>query len=154
LYLQGYGLEEIQRANPGFKLGILVKARIDNEWDRLKREYIETLMLSTRETVLKAQLEAVRFAADGMVVHQKLLGDAFRKYLQTGNEADLGSHKDQINIRNYKEYASLFMQLTGQDKKAQVSGDLTIKSEPNGVTEKDVATIDGAVLLQSMDTKK
>lgn len=152
LYLAGYITEEIQKMNPGFKLGIIVKARIDHEWDRHKQEYIETLMTQTRETVLKTQLEAVRFSTDGMAVHQRVLGNAFKKYLQTGQLEDLGVHKDQINIRNYKEYVTLFMQLTGQDGKKQVTAEVTHKTEdPTKVI--DVGGIDGSTLLELMDKK-
>jgi hypothetical protein len=152
LYLAGYITEEIQKLNPGFKLGIIVKARIEHEWDRHKQEYIETLMTQTRESVLKTQLEAVRFSSDGMAVHQKVLGNAFKKYLQTGDEGDLGPHKESINIRNYKEYVALFMQLTGQDGKKQVTAEVTHKTEdPTKVI--DVSAVDGSTLLEMMDKK-
>lgn len=154
LYLNGYTCEEIRNLNPGFKLGIIVKARIEHEWDKHKKEYIDTLMTQTRESVQKIQLEAIRFASDGMSVHQRVLGSAFKKYMQTGNEEDLGTHKDQINIRNYKEYVALLMQLTGQDGKKQVSGEINHNvnvSDPAKVV--DAAAVDGASLLQMLDKK-
>jgi hypothetical protein len=151
LYLQGYTSEEIQKLNPGFKLGLIVKARIEHDWDRHKREYIDTLLTQTRESVQKTQLEAIRFASDGMAVHQRVLGGAFKRFLQTGDEEDLGVHKDQISIRNYKEYVALLMQLTGQDSKKQVSGEITHKVEdPRTI---DAAAVEGAALLMEMDKK-
>lgn len=154
LYLSGYTTEEIRNLNPGFKLGIIVKARIEHEWDKHKSEYIQTLLTQTRESVQKTQLEAIRFASDGMTVYQKVLGNAFKKYLQSGDEADLGPHKDQISIRNYKEYVALMLQLTGQDGKKQVSGEINHNvnvSDPTKVI--DAATVEGATLLQLMDKK-
>lgn len=131
-------------------MGIIVRARIDFEWDRHKNEYIQTLMVQTRESAAKTQLEAIRFASDGMAVHQQVLGNAFKRYLQTGNEDDLGPHKDAINIRNYKEYTALFLQLTGQDGKKAVD-----PAPPSTVDQTmktvDSATTEGADLLKMMD---
>lgn len=139
--------------NPGFKLGIIVLTRIQHDWDRHRAEYVQTLMTNTRETAAKVQLEAIRFASDAMAVHQRVLGNAFKKYLQTGNEDDLGPHKDAINIRNYKEYTGLFLQLTGQDKEKKVTGDIhhTHTSAPDMRTID--ASLDGADILKMMDKK-
>ena len=150
LFLQGYSTKDIQKMNQGFKLGLIVKARVEHDWDKYKAEYIETLMSHTKNTVQKAQLEAVRFAADGMAVYHKVLGEAFKKYLQTGNKDDLGEHSSQINIRNYREYVSLLMQLTGQDNSKKVSGEITHKVQ-NGPTPVDAQVIDGAELLRRLD---
>lgn len=152
LYLNGYTTSEIQKMNPGFKLGIIVQAKVNHEWDRHKAEYINVLMTQTRESVQKTQLEAIRFASDGMAVHQRVLGNAFKRYLQTGNEEDLGPHKDSINIKTYKEYVALLLQLTGQDAKKQVSGEInhTVKVD-DGTKTIDAATIDGSDLLKLMD---
>lgn len=149
LFLQGYTTREIQKLNPAFKLGIIVKARLEHGWDHQKSEYIDTLMTQTRESVQKTQLEAIRFASDGMAVHQRVLGNAFKRYLQTGDENDLGAHKDQISIRNYKEYVALMLQLTGQDKK-QVSAEIVHKNEPLGKLV-DAETTSGTDLLALMD---
>jgi len=150
LYLQGYTTKEIQKLNPGFKLGLIVKARIEHGWDRQKSEYIDTLMTQTRESVQKTQLEAIRFASDGMAVHQRVLGDAFRRYLQTGDTEELGPHKDQITIRNYKEYVALMLQLTGQDGKKQVSAEITHRSDLPMKTI-DATTTSGTDILALME---
>jgi proteasome lid subunit RPN8/RPN11 len=153
LYLQGYSTVDIQKMNPGFSLGFIVKARLDYEWDKYKKEYIQALMTSTRDAVLKVQLEALRFAADGMAVHQRVIGDAFRKFLQTGRKEDLGEYKDTITVKNYKEYIALMMQLTGQDKEKKVVGDI----HHTHTTAPDMKTIDisaeGADILKLLDKK-
>lgn len=150
LFLQGYSLKDIQKLNPGYKLGLLVQARLDHEWDRHKAEYIEGLMGQTAMRVQKSQLEAIQLATDAVAVHQRVLGSAFKKFLQTGLESDLGPNfKDQINLRNLKEWTALLMTLTGQDKqKQQVVGEITHKVE--GL---DPAAQDGAALLMAMDKK-
>lgn len=150
LYLQGYTCREIQKQNPGFKLGLIVKARLEHGWDKQKAEYIETLMTQTRETVQKTQLEAIRFASDGMAVHQRFLGDAFKRYLQSGDPEDLGLHKGQINIRSYKEYVALMLQLTGQDAKKQ---QVTAVVEHRGDDAKTInaESVSGTDILALMD---
>lgn len=154
LFLNGYTTSEIQKLNPGFKLGIIVNARIEHDWDKHKSEYINVLMTQTRETVQKSQLEAIRFAADGMTVYHKILGTAFKKYLQSGREEDLGDYAGQINIRNYKEYVSLLMQLTGQDNAKKVSGEIhhTLESQSTAKTI-DVGSVAGSDLLKLMENK-
>ncbi len=149
LYLQGYTCKEIQKQNPGFKLGLIVRARIEHGWDRQKSEYIDTLMTQTRESVQKTQLEAIRFASDGMAVHQRVLGQAFRRYLQTGDDEELGPLKDQINIRNYKEYVALMLQLTGQDKKQQVSAEIIHRDSTMKVV--DASAVSGSDILAMME---
>lgn len=108
-------------------------------------------MTQTRESVQKSQLEAVRFAADGMSVYHRILGTAFKKYLQSGREEDLGDHLGQINIRNYKEYVNLLMQLTGQDSSKKVSGEIHHTVEQSKTI--DVGKIDGSDLLKFMESK-
>lgn len=136
-------------------MGIIVKARIEHDWDRHKKEYVDTLITQTRESVQKTQLDAIRLATDAMAVHQRVLGGAFKKYLQTGNEDDLGPHKDQISLRNLKEWTSLMMNLTGQDKKAAAES----APAPNpmntveGSKSIDVAGTDGSDLLKMLDIK-
>lgn len=150
LYLNGYTCAEIQKMNPGFTLGIIVQARIDHKWDHHKAEYIDTLMTQTRETVQKTQLEAVRFASDGMTVYHRLLGQAFRKYLQSGREEDLGDNIGPISVKTYREYVNLFMQLTGQDGEKKSDLPIPVKNEA-GVKIIDVAATEGADLLKALD---
>ena len=151
LYLNGYTTEEIQKMNPGFKLGIIVHARLTHDWDRHKREYIDTLMTQTRETVQKTQLEAVRFASDAMTVYHRVLGAAFKKYLQSGREEDLGKEfLGQMNIRNYKEFVALLLQLTGQDTKKQVSGEIVHKVQ-DSVETIDITAANGSDILKVME---
>ena len=153
LYLNGYTTSEIQKLNPGFKLGIIVAARVEYEWDRHKTEYIQTLMSQTRESVTKSQLEAVRFAADGMTVYHKVLGLAFKKYLQSGRTEDLGDFADSMNIKNYKEFVSLLMTLTGQENQKKVSGEIHHTVGGTGKTV-DIGKIDGSDLLRFLEEGK
>ena len=152
LFLQGYSTAEIQKLNPGFVLGIIVAARVEHEWDRHRADYINGLLSQTRETVQKTQLEAIRFASDGMTVYHRLVGAKFKKFLQSGREEDLGELSKDISIKNYREYAGLLLQLTGQDNNKKVSGEIHHTMEPQ-VKPVDVSEIDGADLLKWLDEK-
>lgn len=57
------------------------------------------------------------------------MGDKFKKYLRSGNEEELGDFA-KMNIKDYKGFINLFMQLTGQDpdKKPQLA-EITHKHE-------------------------
>lgn len=150
--MQGYSTAEIQKLNPGFVLGIIVAARVEHEWDRHRADYINGLLSQTRETVQKTQLEAIRFASDGMTVYHRLVGAKFKKFLQSGREEDLGELSKDISIKNYREYAGLLLQLTGQDNNKKVSGEIHHTMEPQ-VKPVDVSEIDGADLLKWLDEK-
>jgi hypothetical protein len=152
LFLQGYNTSDIQKLNPGFKLGIIVAARIEHEWDRHKHEYINALMTQTRESVQKVQLEAVRFVSDALTVYRRILGDAFKRYIQSGKTEDLGEAASQINLKNYKEYVALFMALTGQGNEKKVSGEVhhTLSTGLDGPKTIDI-TVDGSDILKALD---
>lgn len=153
LFLNGYSLTDIQKLNPGFTLGIIAAARVEHEWDRHKNEYINQLMTYSRESVLKVQLEAVRFVGDALTVYRRILGDAFKKYIQTGRVEDLGEAVEQINIKNYKEYVSLFMTLTGQENQKRVSGEITHTMDGPTTKTVNVGEVDGQDLLKLLDQK-
>jgi hypothetical protein len=72
-------------------------------------------MASARATIEKTTLEGIQFAADGMAVYHKIVGMNYRKFLQTGDKADLGDAKD-VSFRTYQGMVDLFMKMTGQGK--------------------------------------
>jgi len=121
LYLGGHSCEEIQRANPGYSLGAIVKARLDFRWDEQRGNHIMELMRTIRSRVQQSQLEAMAFAIDGMAAYHKLHGEKFKKFLQTGVESDLGSFRD-VGHKTYREFVEMLLKLTGQDK-SKVSGE-------------------------------
>lgn len=134
LFLQGYSTEEIMRLNPNYGsigLGLIVRARIEHEWDKLRAEYIGDLMLTVRQTVEKATLESIQFAADGMAVYRKLVGDRFKRYLQTGNVEDLGDFKD-MSFRTYKDLIGIMRELTSESPAAPPRA-VSFSSDPDVV---------------------
>lgn len=136
LFLQGYSTEEIQRLNPNYGslgLGLIVRARIEHDWDRLRDEYIADLMSTVKQTVEKSALESIQFAADGMAVYRKLVGDRFKRYLQTGNPEDLGEFKE-MSFKTYKDLIGIMHQLTSANPTPQQPQRTTyVASEPDVV---------------------
>lgn len=114
LFLQGHTCDDIAKLNPGFGLGAIVRARIEDDWDARRIEHTQELLDGIRQTVQRAQLGAMQFVADGLAAFQKLAGEKFQKYLQTGDVKDLGDFKD-MNFKTYKELLELLLKLTGQD---------------------------------------
>lgn len=123
LWLQGYTTQDLAKQNSNFgkdALGLIVRARIEFDWDEQRDQHTRDLMRSAQITVEKNTLEGIQFAADGMAVFHKMVGDRFRKYLQTGEEHHLGDFKT-MGIKNYKDLVELMMKMTGLDRKGVVS---------------------------------
>lgn len=118
VFLQGYDCVQISKSNPGFDLGLIVRARVEYEWDERKSEYLQKLMQDVVQVSQKTTAEAIKFASDGMAAFHKLAGEKFRKFLQSGNEEDLGEFKG-LSFKNYKDLIEIFGKLTGQESKTQ-----------------------------------
>jgi len=127
LYLQGYSVEEIAKQNPPFDPGLIVKAKVDFDWDTKRQEYITQLQESVHQAVQKVSLETVQFASDAIAVYHKLAGAKFKKYLRTGDEADLG-HFAGMSVKAYKDFLEILLKMTGQSNtsKQEVSVTHTI----------------------------
>ena len=125
LFLQGHTTEEIAKLNPAFGLGIIVRARIDNDWDTAKDLHLESLLTNIRQVAQQTQLGAIRFVSDGLAVYQRLVGEKFERYLQSGDVSQLGDYKD-MSFKQYKELLELLLKLTGQEGATtkKVSGDV------------------------------
>jgi hypothetical protein len=127
LFLRGNSCDEIARLNPGFNLGIIIRARIENDWDSQKALYIKQLLEGVRERVKQAELEAVEYSIHRIAAEHKLKGDKLKKYLQTGDPTDLhGLEVELMGTKGYKEAIENLLKITGQApaNKQQVSGDI------------------------------
>jgi hypothetical protein len=116
LYLNGKPTTEIQRINPSMPLGIIVRAKIDNRWDERREFHIAQLLEGVKERVQHTQLEAINFACDLLSVVHKQQGEKLKRYLQTGDDADLSSIANGMGLKSYKEVLEILLKLTGQDK--------------------------------------
>lgn len=151
LYLNGCTCEEIAKLNPAFGLGIIVRARVDFDWDTKKEEYIATLFAGIKEKIQRNQLEAIEFSALSMSVFHKLWNTKFKKFLQTGNEEELGDLKG-MSFKVYKDISESILKLTGQDKKQQiVSGEVIHRVE--APVNKPVSSKDAANILRVIDAE-
>ncbi len=114
LYLSGNTLEEIWRRNQALRLGAIVRAFIEGDWQLRRQEYVNALLGSVKDRVQQVQVEAVHFTADGLAVIQKRIGNDLKRYLQTGNKDDLGDAKDW-GLHQFKQLVEMLLKLTGQD---------------------------------------
>lgn len=132
LFLQGYGCVDIARTNPefgGLGLGLISRARVDFDWDSERDVYIRTMMELMRTKAEKATLEGIQFASDGMAVFHKLVGDRFRRFLQTGDENELGEFRT-MSFKMYREFVGLFTKLTGKDQIVVPNAELNSSDAP------------------------
>jgi len=118
LFLKGESIEEICRLNRGFSLGQVCFARVEGEWDEKRDMYLQDLLTSTRAIVQQTALESIRFVADVMAAAHKKHGEAARRYIQTGDEADLKGFAID-DLRAYKTAVETLQKLTGQENKVQ-----------------------------------
>lgn len=125
LYLNGKTTEDIRRLNPQFSLGQIVHARVNGNWDELRQRHVEELLLGVKSRVQQITLESVNFVADLLAAANKVHGDKISRYLQTGNEKELGDLQIS-SLQGYKQAVELLQKLTGQDKQQKVGGEITI----------------------------
>lgn len=152
LFLNGHTCEEIAKLNPGMGLGIVVRARVDFDWDKQREEHIQGLLGNIRQTVQKTQLEGIRFVSDAITAYQKLAGEKFQRYLQTGKVEELGDLKE-MSFKTYKDLLELMMKLTGQTQEQKVTHHHKVESaKPAG--DRPMSTIEAADFLKDFDEKK
>lgn len=134
LYLKGATLEEIARVNKGIRLGAIVRAWKEGDWHNRRLLYLKGLFDGLRERVQQAQGESVTFLSDLLATAHKLHGDKLRRYLQTGDEKELGDLAIK-NLGQYKMALELLLKATGQDgqKTVKVSGQVKheVDAQPN-----------------------
>lgn len=116
MYLQGVTLEEIVRANRGVKLGALVRAAVEGGWYQRREDHIKQLLDTVKNRAGQMHLEGVNFISNLLAVAHKRHGAKLLRYLQTGDEKDLGAFSIET-VSAYKTIAELLLKLTGQDKK-------------------------------------
>lgn len=142
LFLNGNSTETIANLNK-MPLGEVVRARIDFDWDQKKDEHVAYLLSSVRDRVRQIQLESITFSADLLAAAHKLHGERIRKFIQTGDEAELGDLKI-TNLKAYKDAVELLLKLTGQDKDASATTQIVVQG--NG---KQTVRVDDSVEVKN-----
>jgi len=162
LFLGGHTCEDIARLNPAFGLGIIAKARVDHDWDAQRDQHLEHLMLNIRQVAQQKQLGSIRFVSDALAAFEKLAGEKFQRYIQTGDVAQLGEWKD-MNFKQYKELVELILKLTGQEGNTtkKVTGDVlhrhVVEDNAQPVTvrgDRPMTASEAEILLTKLDQPK
>lgn len=128
LFLRGKSCEEICALNPSWPLGAIVKCRIEGDWDKRLFEYREQLFSGVKERLQQIELESINFLTDMLAAAHKQQGDKIKRYLQTGNEDDLGEMKIS-SIAGYSKVLELVVKVTGQDRQQTVTHQHNIKTD-------------------------
>lgn len=121
LFLNGKSCQEIQKLNPGFELGQIVDARIEGGWDELRKEYQTDLLKTVKDRAQQAQLETVVLLSDMLAAANKSHSKRLKKYLQTGDEKELGGLRVD-SIKTLKEVLEMLLKATGQTDTKKVQG--------------------------------
>jgi hypothetical protein len=121
LYLNGSTCEEIVKVNNNqFSLGQVLEVRVRDGWDEKKDRYLADLYGGIVDKVRQTQMESVGFTADLLAVAHKQFGHKLKRYLQTGDEKELGP-LSLNGLLQYQKAVDILMKLTGQDKKEAAS---------------------------------
>jgi len=141
LWLQGSTIEQIVELNPGLNKGAVMRARVEGLWDERRETYLAELMSNAQDRVKLVALESVNFMGLLLAVANKQHGEKLRRYLQTGDSAELGNFDIQ-SIKQYKEVVEMLTKITGQDKKAApgAGGSVSVSVTP-GVDPTSPATV-------------
>lgn len=130
LFLHGKSCEEIADLNKGFPLGAIVKCRVEGDWDKKLDEYRESLFTGVRTRLEQVELESVSFLTDLLSAVHKQQGGKLKKYIQTGDEGELGDMRI-TSIKNYKEVLELLIKATGQDRQQTIEHRHQISASSN-----------------------
>jgi hypothetical protein len=113
-YLSGMSCEDLAKNNKGLRLGAIVRACEEGQWYEKRQEYVTRLLAGVRERAQQATASSVSFLAQALAMMEKKYGTKIARFLQTGDEADLGDLKDW-GLHQYKQLMELFLKVTGQD---------------------------------------
>ncbi len=122
LYLAGYSTDEITRLNDNkFPHGLVIESMIKHNWHDRRTQHLAELYGGIYDKVKQTQTEAIAFVADLLAAAHRKHGDKVKKFLQSGDAADLGALAIDT-MTSYKTAADMLMKLTGQDKEKNAGG--------------------------------
>jgi hypothetical protein len=121
LYLSGCPIEEIHRLNMAFPISAIAWAAIKYNWEAIKQEYIIGLQRKIAEKVMKTQLEATGLYCDLITAANKKYGDRVKKYLQTGEEQDLGDSLQIASLHQLVKAVAALQEVTGQNRNVNIN---------------------------------
>ncbi len=147
LWLAGKDCEEIRRLNPALSLGQIIHARLTGDWDRRREEHIDKLLTETSTRVQQTTLEAATFVCDLIAVANREHGDRLRRYLQTGDEKELGDFRVS-GLQGLKLAIEMLQKLTGQERKTTISGEVIHRAETNLPVNREPTSQEAGIVLR------
>lgn len=120
LYLRGFSCEDISTQNPGLDTGAVARARVDGDWDERRDRYTAELLTDSAASLRQTAAESLNFLSLVLAVAHKEHGEKLRRYLVTGDPADLGDFRIE-NFKGYKLIIETIAQLIGADQKKTVT---------------------------------
>lgn len=156
LYLNGSNCGEIHRLNKAFPYESILWARVKFDWDQRKDEYATVLTTQVAQKVIKASLETTSLLTDMLAVAHKKHGDRLKKYLQTGDEEDLGDALNIDTIHGLMKAVEGLQKITGQDRNVKIDKRETVNLNVNvqgvpQVGDETAKTIIAAVAKEKME---
>lgn len=111
-FLHGMSPSQIAREWKGYQLGAIVRAAVENQWFDRRAEYLDKLHSTTTDRAKQIAAESVEFTGALLAVAHKRWGARLRRYLATGDEAELGEFEIR-SIDQYRKVIQTFLELTG-----------------------------------------
>lgn len=128
-----------------------MRARVDFLWDQKAEDISRVLQENTYELYSNAKSAAIRFAALGVATYHKLVGEKFQKYLQSGDQSQLGDLKD-MGFKQYKEFLEILKSLNGDETVKHVYKQVHVTTTANNSSP---VQVDGVVTTsKEMSTSK
>jgi hypothetical protein len=159
--------KEIAKMHPAMGThaqGLVVRARIENDWDTQKEEYIRNLHNGAREAVEKVSLESIRLSASAMAAFHLLTEQKFNKFLSTGDPESLGDWKD-FSFQKYRQFMEIIQSWMGEngsskkgstlvriteDTPKQLPNEQVVEALPAVPQDKPLTPQDASALLDAM----
>lgn len=121
LFLNGSNCDEIVKVNNNqFTLGQVLEVRLRDGWDERREKYLTDLYSGVVDKVRQTQMESIVFTSDLLAAAHKQFGQKLKRYLQTGDEKELGP-LSLNGLQAYQKAIDIMLKLTGQDKKEAAS---------------------------------
>ena len=158
LFLAGSDVHEIHRLNKAFPLGALLDAQVKFKWNERKDKYASDLQDKVLDKVRMAQLETTELMTDILAAARRKYGDKLKKYIQSGNDADLDGVIDVSDIKNLVKLTEGLLKITGQDRvqkvKTEDTQNVNINLNGNNLPVSDLDPESAAQILQIISDSK
>lgn len=125
LFLSGNSIGEIHRLNKAFPYEAILWASVKYDWHEKRDEYALNLQAQTAQKVMVAQMETAGLMADLLSAANRKHGDKIKKYIQSGNENDLGEGLSIESLHNLMKIAESLQKITGQANTVKVKTENT-----------------------------